>query len=479
MAWWDDALDAAGAAVGVVGDAVETVVDAVVDTADEVVETAAELTMAGLDRTRDAIAAFSPALGAVANLVLGIAKGAVQVVKDVVRVALDAVRNAGRFVNALLHFDLAGMLDALLNVLINVGEVVAIVVRLVTGGYFAGPVSDYYMRDRAIATIQGMINAEFGKDAPAILEKLGFGTAYFRLPITCQVRVMRADSATFPFAALHNAGTLDLFALAGLLSTSSFPIFKARTRVVMVDAAGADMWWRPITRPDIKAFLASGGASSRLRCYALEPRGVGKAMRTAHNKYKKLCIDLSFDASFHFPSWQSYATQPCSTAADFSVVDPTAWFGANTPRDGSLNQDGTPLSVTVFNISGGFRGIVAGRDIKREVVDDNGCPADSTDDGCITDIVRTGGTGVLWRDAYPPWFGQFVMAHELGHYFGLAHAGHDGVENIMFSLPEGNAIAGGGSWRLWSHGEPVFVEQDVEHAWRFIIKRMRHVLEAL
>lgn len=290
---------------------------------------------------------------------------------------------------------------------------------------------------------------------------------------------MMADSISFPFVALHNAGTLDLFALAGLLSTTSFPIFNARTRVVMVDAAGTEMWWRPVTRPDIKAFLASGGASSRLRCYALEPHGVGKAMRTAHNKYKKLCIDLSFDASFYFPSWQTYATQPCVTAADFTIAGAGAWFAANTPQNGAESLDARPLCVTIFNLAGGEFGIVAGRTINRLVANTNGCAPDSSADACITGINRTVGSGVLWRDGYPPWFGRLVLAHELGHYFGLAHAGHDGVENVMFSKGEGNAILGGGSWRLWSHGEPVFVDADVEHAWRFIIKRMRHVLEAL
>ncbi|QQR87111.1 MAG: hypothetical protein IPJ76_02470 [Flavobacteriales bacterium] len=490
MAWWDDALDAVGAVVGAVGDAVETVVDAVVDTVEEVVDTATDWANAGLDRARDAIAAFSPALGAVANLVLGLVKGVVNVVKDIVRIVLDVVRHVGEFVNALLHLNLARMIDALLAIVVNVGEIVVWAVRIVTGGYFAGPVSDYYMRDRHINMIAGMVRAEFGKqEAEDILAKLGFGTAHFRLPIRCNVRVMVADSSTFPFVALHTAGTLDLFALAGLLSFNSFPLFNARTRMVMVDASGADMWWRPVTRPDIKAFISSGGTSARFRCYAVEPYAQGRAMRTAHNKFKKLCIDLDFDRSFNFPTWQTYPTQPCNTPGDFTIAGATAWFAANTTRDSSEGQDARPLSITCFNISGGFRGIVAGRSIRRFVDERNGCRHDSTADACITLVDRSdddtdgnagpGGSGVLWRDAYPPWFGRYVMGHELGHYFGLAHAGHDGVENIMFSGPEGNAIVGGGSWRLWSHGEPVFVDADVEHAWRFIVKKLPHVLRAL
>lgn len=489
MAWWDVALDAVGAVAGAIGDAVETVVDTVVDVVDEVVETGFEWTLAALDRARDGIAAFSPALGVVGNLVLGLVKGVVQLAKDVVRIALDVVRHAGEFVNALLHLNLPRMIDALLGIVINAGELVAAAIRLVLGGYFAGPVSDYFMRDRHIATIRSLIIEEFGKDADTILVKLGYGTAYFRLPIACEVRVMVMDSTTFPMAEQHSAGTFDLFAMAGLLSTESFAIFAPRTKVVMVGEAGQDLWWRPITRPDIKDFLDSGGTSCRLRCYALEPDGVGRAMRTAHNKFKKLCIDLSFDASFHFPTWQTYATQPCVSLDDYHFTNFNAWFSANTPQNGAPRLDGRPLSITTFKCPLGVRGITSGRSMLRWVEDTNGCPWDNMEERCMTTIEReivfpglpdqVIGSGVIWRDQYPPWFGRLVLGHELGHYFGLTHAGHDGVENTMFSLPEGNDLLGGGSWRLWSHGEPVFTDVDVEHVWRFTIKRMRHVLEAL
>jgi hypothetical protein len=81
-----------------------------------------------------------------------------------------------------------------------------------------------------------------------------------------------------------------------------------------------------------------------------------------------------------------------------------------------------------------------------------------------------------------------VLAHELGHYFGLAHAGHSGFDKIMISA-EGTAIFSSawfrivlGSdtwWRAWLYGDAVFTEEDVENTWRFIVKKMPHVLRAL
>jgi hypothetical protein len=316
---------------------------------------------------------------------------------------------------------------------------------------------------------------------------------------------MRADSNTFPFVDLHNNGTLDLFAMAGLLSFNSFRINRERTRVVRVDEGGNDMWYLPVHRYAIRSFLDSGGTSLRLRAYAMESFAAGKAMRTARKKVKKLCIDLGWDTSFNFPSFQQFNLQSCSNLQEFrfftgGTIEDARWFALNTPRDGQPGQDGTPLAIGIFGYEDGKNGLASGRDIKRTSRNAGTCPPTSTDDACVTVITRTAsdfgtldsdgdgiddlapdapcGCGCTWRDTYPPYFSRLVLAHELGHYFGLAHAGHEGVHNIMYSRVE-NALLGSGSWRLWLHGDPGFVEEDVEHTWRFIVKKVPHVLRAL
>jgi hypothetical protein len=34
-------------------------------------------------------------------------------------------------------------------------------------------------------------------------------------------------------------------------------------------------------------------------------------------------------------------------------------------------------------------------------------------------------------------------------------------------------------WRSWLYGDAVFTEEDVENTWRFIVKKMPHILRAL
>lgn len=507
MAWWNDVAAAAESAAGWVGDGVEAVTDAVTEVIEEVTETVTDAANEGLDRARDAAAATSPALGAIANVLLGLVKGVVQYVQDVDLIIRDTLRNAAKLVSDLLHLNLGGALGDLLNLGINLAQVLLMTARVLTGGYFAGPISDYFARDASMAFIKSLIETEFGKkQGGEILEKLGWGTSYFRLPINPDVRIMRADSENFPFVTLHEQGVLDLFRLAGVASFegagSYFSPVRPRTRMVRVDDDGNDMWYLPVTRPDIRAFIDSDGTSIRLRAYAMEQYAAGKAMRTARKKFKKLCIDLNFGTSFNFATWQDFDLQPCNDETDFSFPEDLAaglFFAERTPRDGTADQDGTPLCLGLFGYEEKHSGLVVGRDIKR-LVASNGCAPDSNDHSCITSIQRRTsdyvsldsdddgvddltdarcGCGCTWRDSYPPWFSRLVLAHELGHYFGLAHAGHDGVNNIMFSMAEGNSIVGGGMWRWWSHGDAVFNEEDVEHAWRFIVKRMRHVLEAL
>ena len=130
MAWWDDAAEAVGSAVGWVGDAVEAAVDTTTEVVEEVTETVTELANDGLDALRDGAAAISPALGAVANVGLGLLKGVVQATQDACAIVLDFVRNTGALVSSILHLDLAGVLGDLANLGINLGQAIVLVIRV-------------------------------------------------------------------------------------------------------------------------------------------------------------------------------------------------------------------------------------------------------------------------------------------------------------------------------------------------------------
>ena len=81
-------------------------------------------------------------------------------------------------------------------------------------------------------------------------------------------------------------------------------------------------------------------------------------------------------------------------------------------------------------------------------------------------------TGVTARSTGVDYFFAAVLAHEMGHYFGLDHPGHDGLQYIMYSPSknkwDADFVATLVSY-LFVGGEPEFSMTDAENAWDWII----------
>jgi hypothetical protein len=72
---------------------------------------------------------------------------------------------------------------------------------------------------------------------------------------------------------------------------------------------------------------------------------------------------------------------------------------------------------------------------------------------------------------------KYVLIHECGHYFSLEHAGHNGLDKIMYSPVQNDWW----SWNLilefliWS-GEPRFTLDDGKKVWDFLIDLIPHCI---
>lgn len=499
MAWWDDVGNAVASGLSAVGDAVEGVVDTVVETAQDVADVAQDVVDEVGTGARDWVSANTdPALTGLVNVAFGIGGGLLDFGFDAVGIGLRLVGDVGHLAADGWRLDLPGMLGDLANIGIGTGEAVVAVVRLGSGGYFAGAIMENVERDRALAFVDNLIRTEFDKDeAERILDRLGFGTVRPGLRVPVDWRVLRMDSASYPLAADHAAGVFDLFALAGVLSFDSFRINRERTRVVIVGADGSDQWYLPVGRSVIQSFLDTG--SPRLRVYAWQNHAASRAMRFARRTLRQLLVRVDFGAIERFSRFQAANVVDITNASEFAMHDDTRYFDLGrflvmrTVQDGSLRAD---LGVTAL---GAFRfartelnGIAAGVRIRRSDEADSACPGDDASLGCITEVRRTEadydapgpnatgdpttptGRGVLHRDTFPPYFSEIVLAHELGHHFGLAHAGHDGLQNIMFATEQD--WWDGGMWKYWSEGEASFTARDVQDVWRFVVHRLPHLI---
>jgi len=86
--------------------------------------------------------------------------------------------------------------------------------------------------------------------------------------------------------------------------------------------------------------------------------------------------------------------------------------------------------------------------------------------------VDTGPSGVSFRDRTPEYVFRWVLIHELGHYFGLDHGGHSGLENIMYTNDpdEGLTPVTGGTVAefIVFSGEPHFTLDDARRVWDWL-----------
>jgi hypothetical protein len=89
---------------------------------------------------------------------------------------------------------------------------------------------------------------------------------------------------------------------------------------------------------------------------------------------------------------------------------------------------------------------------------------------------RQVGSGVAMRKVYPGYFSKMVMAHEMGHYFGLCHINHNGVQNIMFSTAAGNSLLDWGLFGYYLNAEPYFTSRNKRNVWRFIVDQLGNEL---
>jgi hypothetical protein len=125
-------------------------------------------------------------------------------------------------------------------------------------------------------------------------------------------------------------------------------------------------------------------------------------------------------------------------------------------------------------------GDTAGRDIKEGDLAE-GCQTPNRNDQCCILVQRIQdrkqlGSGVAMRNAYPGFFSKMVMAHEMGHYFGLCHINHNGFQNVMFSDAAGNSYTHWGLFGYYLNAEPYFTSRDKRNVWRFIVDQLRNEL---
>jgi len=83
-------------------------------------------------------------------------------------------------------------------------------------------------------------------------------------------------------------------------------------------------------------------------------------------------------------------------------------------------------------------------------------------------------SGTTFRTRFPEVGFRFVPIHEIGHYYGLDHAGHDNPSLIMWSpKSEDKNIPDALPEFFLLSGEPNFNEDDARKTWQWITTTTR------
>jgi hypothetical protein len=482
MGFWSDVGNAVSGAASAIGDAVEDTVDAVTDTVEDVVDTVVDTIQGGVQAGADWLCANAGDVGCfLGNVVGGAIDGALEGVQDILHDVFDIVRDVGGLVGSILRLDLPGFLKGLGTLILDILDLGVDLLRFVTGGYLVGGVVKYFKRSMLRRFVARLVKDTFsGAVRDTVRSRIGLdGSKRFGFRLTSIHRVFVLDSRDVPLWQMHENGALDLYALAHLLSFDSFAIGTANPTTVVktVDAHGNDELF-PVTRWQIAKYLESRGDKQRLRVYAMSRQAIADKLNTASRKLDEMAVILNWNDGEDY-SWFRDYTRQFVTGAEYNFMTggvETLFARADFNRAPNVNCE---LLSTAGFVLDRF-GIVAGRDILECDDFPSDCLVPARSDKCCSTIDRKASSGTLYRDAYPSDTMSYVLAHEIGHYMGLCHCGHDGFQNVMFTAAEGSGVSilDWGLFSFYYQSEPGFSLKDGKNTWRFIVAEMRDCLGA-
>ena len=492
MSWlgdaWDSVTDAAedvcegvASAAETVGDAVEGAVDAVADAVEDGVDAAVDAIEGAVDSAVTWINEHGGAvLGGIANILGGVVNGFLDGIKSLVHDVVNIFKDAGFIVGSILRLDFGAVIQGIVNLFIDLVDLlIDFWVRWFFLGFLIGGIVEQFKREALRDFVKDLLKEQFAQN-PALLEriknKIGIDGAGWGLPMTGNHHVFMLDSANTPLWQWHQDGTLDLYALAGVLSFDSFQVERPRTWVRVVGEDGQDNFF-PVTRWVIKEYLESKGKKRRLRVYAMDRQAVAERLDVAVNKCHKLGVQLSWNQSTAFYSGM-FPVQEINAKEEyrFALARQGGFVIDHGLRTGDRSEECVLLGLGAFQLEPSRFGQTAGRHLE-EGDRATPCVTPGRDDHCCVTITtqrNTAGSSVIHRDFWPAYVFRYVLVHEIGHYLGLCHYGHDGVQNIMYSAAEEANLSMWdlGLFTFYYQSEPEFSLSDGKNAWRFIVNQL-------
>lgn len=450
----------------IVTDVVEDVFDFVGLLLDDVVGI-----LTDVERLLDSLASSLGWLG----VILGLIKGLVSLIRNLVSVVRDLVGAIRDIILGIFTLNLCRIVRGGTDLGVGVGRALAdtgfapafawvppvaigLAAARAIGAVVAGG-RGAVERLRLEEVIVDTINAAFGAGtsrANNAIERVGIGGAPMGLPYRADARRMFLSSSDLrpDLRALHNAGVIDLYQLAGYLSDCGRIINQPEGEVVY---AGSDL---RVSYADLETFLELGsGSVPEFHVFAIRRQRFRGHLEAARRKAHALGVDLFFPTigtiratlPEHVPL-NCTTTVPPGDAVQQNLFGTMGRVGAGDdlsriPAISHFHYVPNAAGNEIFGLASWFR----------------------------PSINEAGRSGVTYRNRTPDWAFRWVLVHEMGHYWGLDHlnrAGAErGLEEIMYTPTSGISVGGGtvAEYLLLS-GEARFTLDDARTAWEWMTR---------
>lgn len=431
-------------------DIVEDIVDFAKSLLDDVVEFIEDV-----ERLLDALA---ESFGPIGTWLLGLVKGLLNLVKhaiNIVRGIIDAVQD---ILFGILKLDWCRITAGITNLGVQIGRLILLPVRVPFEIGIGGPRDNFHLADlRDI--IERALNKEFGDDKERIersIELIGLYSRPMGLPITIDPRSLCIRSSVF-LQNLHKEGVIDLYRIAGYVSLCDDKWATSTKRINgKVVYTGTEI---TVPRSDLELFIEEGPeAVPEFTVYPIKLDNFERYLQVAKRKAYQIGLELSWGRIRDYEITDSTFIPLPTNKHDELFTE----FGRKGVGD---NLCSVPAVAIFLYESDTLNGLTSWF---RPPPYKNPCP-DSIDNSLQrTKYIRK--SGVSFRDRVPEYVFKYVLIHELGHYFGLCHEGHDGFEYIMFSYSAAEEKVTFNTFLEYAmlSGEPYFTRKDAQEVWRWI-----------
>jgi len=198
-------------------------------------------------------------------------------------------------------------------------------------------------------------------------------------------------------------------------------------------------------------------------------------LSTASRKLGEIGVILQWNDGEDFPWFREYTRQDITRAEyNFNTLEiETLLARSDFHRPMGVNCE--LLAVGGFKLDNFGR--VAGRNILECDDFPSNCSNPGRTDRCCITVKPRASAGVIHKDVYPTDVLSYILPHEIGHYLGLCHCGHDGFHNVMYTNKT-QSFFDWGIVSLYWEGEPHFSLDDGKNAWRFIVDQLATCLGA-